>query len=147
MSPERSIPTLVSVAVVTLLMALPTSARAQDLVFQPQVTGFGAAPATVQVNLQLAQAQQAQPDFSSFNDPLQNFQQDLQRQILSGLAQQIIQSQFGGSFGQTNIDLAQRSTFNLGDFIVDIIPGTDALQIRVANTITGNSTTISVPKF
>lgn len=146
MSRKRWIQMLMFLGTVALL-ALPGRVRAQDLVFQPQVTGFGSAPATVQVNLQLAQAQQSQPDFSYLSDPLQTFQQTLQQQILNGLAQQIIQSQFGGSLGRTNINLTQRSTFNLGDFIVDIIPEASVLQIRVANAVTGNSTTISIPKF
>lgn len=131
------------------LLLIPTSgASAQDLVFQPSVPGFAGGAALQQVNLQLAQAQRPERTSDAFRrDPLESFQEDLQRQILGQLSRQIVQSQFGSRFGEGGLDLSQPGTFNLGDFVVDVVPGPDALEIRVANVITGNSTTVTVPRF
>lgn len=120
----------------------------QDLVFQPSVPGFAGGAALQQVNLQLAQAQRPEDTSNAFRrNPLETFQQDLQRQILSQLSRQIVQSQLGGRLGEEGLNLDRPGTFDLGDFVVDVLPGPDALEIRVANVITGNSTVVTVPRF
>lgn len=146
MKTSRRLLSFVPLLTLGLLVALGGEARAQDLVYESQVASFGGSAATFQVNLQLAQAQRPD-DVSSFRrDPLETFQQDLQRQILGQLSRQIVQSQFGDAFGG-GLNLDRQGTFDLGDFVVNVVPGPDVLEIRVANVITGNSTTVTVPRF
>lgn len=148
MESRNSILAIGTVLALAALLIPGGEAHAQDLVHQSQVTSFGGSAATFQVNLQLAQAQRPQ-DVSSFRrDPLESFQEDLQRQILGQLSRQIVQSQLGDRFGAAGgLQLDQPGTFNLGDFVLNVIPGADVLEIRVANVITGNSTTVTVPRF
>ncbi len=128
-----------------LLLGGAGEAAAQDLVYQPQVPGFGGSAAVMQVNLQLAQAQKPQSSSSFRRDPLQDFEAQVQRSILSQLAREIVGDRFGGQ--GTGINLQEEGHFDLGNFTVDILPGPEGVDIRVANLVTGNSTVVTVPNF
>lgn len=137
---------VVTIAAIGLAALTGSQAEAQQLVYQPSVSVGGFAnPATFQAQLQAAQAQRPQDQNSFQQDPVQDFEASLQRSILSQLSRQIIESQFG--VGGQGLNLQEQGTFQLGDFTVNVTPGIEGLQIRVANVVTGSESVVTVPSF
>jgi curli production assembly/transport component CsgF len=123
------------------------SAEAQDLVYQPTNPAFGGSPANFQFLLQSAQQQnpfdEQADDFGAFREnPLQNFEQRLQRQIFDQLSREIVQQRFGDQ-----VDLTQEGEFDLQNFLVDVNPGPRGIRIRIFNKNTGEESTIQIPRF
>ena len=135
---------LVGVGLLACALA-PGAASGQDLVYQPTNPAFGGS--SVNYSWLLNSANNQNPysggdGFSSFrDDPLQNFEQQLQRQVLNQISQQVIQDRFG------DIDLSEEGTFDFDQFQVDVTPGPSGVNIRVFNKQTGESTTIDIPRF
>ncbi len=128
-----------------LLLLPSTPALGQDLVYQPTNPAFGGTYANYSWLLNSANNQNPYgggDGFSSFrDDPLQNFEQQLQRRILDQISRQVIEERFG------EIDLTQEGTFDFERFSVDVTPGPSGINIRVFNKETGESTTIDIPRF
>ena len=120
-------------------------ALAQDLVYRPANPAFGGSPANHRWLRSSADSQNpfsGGGGFSRFrDDPLQNFEQRLQRQVLNQLSRQVIQDRFG------EIDLTQEGSFDFERFTVDVTPGPSGINIRVFNKQSGESTTIEIPRF
>lgn len=73
-------------------------------------------------------------------DPLQEFSESLNRQILSRLARELVSSQFGdGTIEQGN--------YLLGDYQIEIGDGGAGVNITIRDTRTGATTVIEVPFF
>lgn len=137
-------PTLSSVLRAAAVAALFATAapRAQQLIHQPTNPAFGGFSANYSWLLSSAQAQNDYTETSSnaFNrDPLADFQSSLQRQILNQLSRELIFNRFG------DLDLTQPGTFNFGDLQVEIVPGIDGVSVQIFNTLTGETTTVTVP--
>ena len=138
------LPLLVGAGLLACALA-PGAAAGQDLVYQPTNPAFGGS--SVNYSWLLNSANNQNPysggdGFSSFrDDPLQNFEQQLQRQVLNQISQQVIQDRFG------DIDLSEEGTFDFDQFQVDVTPGPSGVNIRVFNKQTGESTTIDIPRF
>lgn len=119
------------------------SAAAQEFVYQPNNPSFGGSPLNYSGLISLAQAQnlyQDQGGSSRFQrDPLADFEQSLQRQILSQLSREIVSSRFGG------IDFTQEGRFDLGDFIIEVTPGLNGLNVSIFNVLTGDESVVTVP--
>ncbi len=134
-----------STFVVAVLLLLPGAARAQQLVYTPENPAFGGPAINYRWMLSSAEAQKSfeEEQFDFFDrNPLENFQQSLQRQILNQLSRQIVERQFGES-----IDLSQQGRYDLGQFTVEITPGLNGLNIRVFDAFSGDETTITIPNF
>ena len=120
--------------------------HAQDLVYRPINPAFGGSPANHRWLRQSAKAQNpfsgGGSRFSSFrDDPLENFQSTLQRRVLDQISRQIIQDRFG------EVDFTEEGSFDFEQFQVDVTPGPSAINIRVFNKQTGESSTIEIPRF
>ena len=127
-----------------LFVLSPLFSQAQDLVYTPVNPAFGGMTYNYQWLLSSANAQNMhQTSSSSFYsaDPFDNFTQSLQSQILSELAQEIVQSRFG------NLDLNQKGKYDLGNFIINIVPGLSGIDITVFNKNSGDQSTITIPRF
>ncbi len=125
------------------LMVLADSAGAQQLVYHPVNPAFGGNPLNGQWLLSNAQAQKRAPDVDFLNrDPLSDFQQGLQRQILSALSRELIMDRFG-----ENLDLTQPGRYELGDFTIEIVPGLGGVQVLVTNNLTGEQTSVTIPQY
>ena len=122
----------------------PVEAAAQQLVYKPHNPAFGGSPLNYQWLLNSAQSQNAfEPARSSFQrDPLADFENTLQRQILNQLSRELISDRFGD-----DLDLTQEGLFDLGEFTVEIVPGLDGTSIRIFNELTGDETTVTIPTF
>ena len=131
---------------VFFLITGTSALSAQDLVYTPKNPAFGGSPINYQWLLNSANTQNkftATGDASRFQrDPLEDFQNSLQRQILSQLTRDIVRNQFGED-GQP----AEDSRFEFGEFTIDVTPGPDGVQIRIFNILTGDETSITIPNF
>jgi curli production assembly/transport component CsgF len=126
-----------------LMLALPQAAQAQQMVYRPNTPAQGGNPIQYQVQMQMAQAQN---DFESqrtptVRDPLQDFEQGLQRQILSALSRELIGTRF------RDMDLSREGRFDFGDFVVEITPGLNDITIRIFNLLTGDESIVTIPGF
>lgn len=127
-----------------LFILSPVYLQAQDLVYTPVNPAFGGSPYNYQWLLSSANAQNThQSSSNSFysTNPFDNFTQSLQSQILSELAQEIVQSKFG------NLNLNQKGKYDLGSFIINIQPGLSGIDITVFNKNSGDQSTITIPRY
>jgi len=131
-------------AVITVLTCgLVHEASAQDLVYKPTNPAFGGSPYNYSWMMNSANTQNKfKSTGSGFSrNPLDNFKQSLQRQVLSQLTRQII----GDRFGQGNINLDEQNTFEFGEFNISVNPGPDGVSIDIRNILSGESTSITIP--
>lgn len=141
---KRLVTTFFTTAMLAGLMLMsPGQSEAQDFVYQPKNPAFGGSYANYSWMMNSANQQNKfQSSGGGFSrDPLANFEQSLQRQVLSQLTRQII----GDRFGEGNIDLNERSNFEFGEFNISINPGPDGVSINIQNILSGESTTVTIP--
>lgn len=117
---------------------------AQELVWRPTNPAFGGDTFNYQWMLSSAQAQntftEARDVDRFIRDPLADFQSSLQRQILNQLSRQLI-SQMYGEIG------LEEGRYEFGEFIIEVRPGADGLEIHIFDMSTGGETSIIVPYF
>ena len=133
--------------IVGILTGLSTL-KGQDFVYTPINPAFGGgytynynwllSSAEAQNNIQDPNQKPATDPFAS--NPLADFQNNLNRQILNELSQKIIQSQFGES-GLTT------GQYTLGNYQVNINSASNGINVVVTDNSTGNETTVVVPYF
>ncbi len=123
---------------------LSGSSFAQQLVYEPINPSFGGN--FLNGNWMLSQAQ-AQNGFTAGGtgidsrferDPLKDFKESLNRQILSQISRNIISSMFG----ETGLE---EGRYEIGDFIIDITQGAEGISIIIFDLGTGDETTIIIP--
>lgn len=141
--------TLFIVASLLLLSAGLNQLQAQGLVYRPNNPAFGGNTFNYQWMLSSAQAQDTHKDptakntsSSAFNglgssSSLQSFSDNLQRQLLSRLSQNILNKQFGE-------DGLKEGTFSYGDMQVVITNTAGGVIIRITDGKGGESS-ITVP--
>jgi len=121
-----------------------TSVSAQELVYSPKNPSFGGNTFNHQWMLSEANAQNGFTADASSNydrysrDPLEDFQESLNRQILSQLSRQLV----GDIFGEEDF---QEGRYELGDYIIDISEGAEGVNIYILDNLSGNESTIVVP--
>ncbi|MBY5949725.1 curli assembly protein CsgF [Algoriphagus marincola] len=120
---------------------------AQRLVYTPQNPAFGGNTFNYQWLLSSAQAQDTFEDPASREDrfgfgqnPLNDFSESLNRQILSRLSREIIDRQFGE-------ESLESGTYNLGDYQIDISNSGSGLIVTIIDNVTGGTSVIEVPFF
>ena len=129
-----------------ILILISGALFAQDLKYRPINPAFVGGD-SFNYSWLLSQAQ-AQNDFSEDpnadlfeNDPLADFQDDLNRQILSQLSRSLV----GDLFGE-NGELTE-GIFEIGSYQIEIIEGPDGVNIGILDVLTGSSTTVTVPSL
>ncbi|MCS3956529.1 curli production assembly/transport component CsgF [Salinibacter ruber] len=141
----RLLGTLFASVLLGLCLGGPSAAQAQEFVYQPINPVFSGSPGNTQYLLNTANNQNPFEGGGGFDrfrdDPLQNFEDRLQRQVLNQLSREVIQNRFG------DIDLTQEGSFDFERFTVDVTPGPSGINIRVFNKQSGESTTVEVPRF
>jgi len=118
---------------------------AQRFVYTPNNPAFGGNTFNYQWMLNSAQAQNSLEDpnspLNAFDrDPVSDFQESLNRQILSRLSREIVNRQFGEE------GLGEGS-FTLGDYQIDIGNSSSGLNITIVDVVTGATTVVQVPFF
>jgi curli production assembly/transport component CsgF len=129
-----------------LLFLISVKTHAQDFIYYPKNPAFGGNPYNYSWLLSSAQAQNdikettTNPYSSYSTDPLKDFANSLNRQILSQLSRQIVLKQFGE-------DALSAGTYVLGDYRIEVGDQADGLNITIIDNKTGSQTTVSVPYF
>ena len=127
-----------------LIILLNEVTNSQELVWRPVNPSFGGNPFNAEWLLSQAQIQDKFKDNSATDlygrDPLDDFKESLNRQILSQISRQLVSSTFGEE-GITD------GHYELGDFAIDILSTADGISITIFDFTTGGQTNILVPYF
>lgn len=129
-----------------MLVISTTDLFSQQLVYQPRNPAFGGNTFNYQWMLSSAQAQDTNVDPNStsrnqfgFNrNPLDDFAESLNRQILSRLSRELVTRQFGES-------AIQNGTYSLGDYQIEIGESGSGISVTIVDTKTGATTVVEVP--
>ena len=128
-----------------LIFFAAADVSAQQLIYTPVNPSFGGYYYNGQTLLSEAQAQIGfTAGSSAYNpysqNPLDDFKNSLNRQILSQLSRQLLTN----AFGEAGIT---EGHYELGDYNIDVTPGGDGVHITIFDTGTGDETTVIVPYF
>ena len=135
---------ILRVFILLLFFILAGNSYSQQLVYTPINPSFGGSP--LNGNWMLSQVQ-AQNGFTAGGagvesrfqrNPLEDFKNSLNRQILSQLSRNLISSMFG----ETGLEAGH---YEIGNFIIDISPGANGVTIIINDLDTGDQTTIVIP--
>ena len=134
--------------VVLVLVFFTTTTLAQDLVYEPKNPAFGGNTFNYQWMLSSANAQntykapeEGADPFSRYGrDPVEDFTESLNRQILSRLSRELVTRQFGE-------ESLTEGTYNLGDYQIEIGDSDGGIEISIVDLTTGATTNVSVPYF
>ena len=123
-----------------VLVALPSSASAQDMVYTPINPSFGGNPFNSQHLLGIANAQNKykDPDSASNGSQADIFARQLQSRLLSALSSQITDAIFGEN-------AQQHGTVDFGGQTIEWNRDLDQVTLTITNDDTGEVTTIVVP--
>jgi len=127
----------------SLLLFSPTHGlEAQDFKYQFKNPAFGGDTFNYQWLLNSAQAQNTITDEETGqqDNPLDDFQESLNRQILAQLSRQIVVNQFGE-------DGLEEGQYQVGNFFIDVIPTAEGVKISIIDTATGDETSVVVPFY
>lgn len=120
--------------------------QAQDFVYKPKNPAFGGDTFNYQWLLNSAESQNLldNPDtgISSFNSntSLEDFTENLNRQLLSQISRQIATNQFGENG-------LEEGSYTVGAFQIDVNNTTDGLSVTILDTSLGEQTQIIIPFF
>lgn len=112
----------------------------QQMVYKPINPAFGGDTFNYQWLLSSAESQNSFTDPSIFGSELtelEQFQENLNRQLLSSLSRSVFDSQLG--------DELREGTFTVGDLALEIFETGEGLVITILDTTTGEQTQIVVP--
>jgi curli production assembly/transport component CsgF len=121
-----------------------TAVSAQEMVWRPLNPAFGGNPGNYGWLLNSANTQNLHEETrdSGFQrDPLADFQNSLQRQVLSQLTRDIVRREFGEG------EALEEQRFEFGEFNIEVTPGSNGVQIRIFNILTGDETSVTIPNF
>lgn len=121
-------------------------ANGQDLVYTPRNPAFGGNTLNYSWLLNSATAQNGfQAESDGFDrdpeDPLDDFTESINRQILSQLTREVLSNQLEDD------QLLQPGTFEFGSLQVNVVPGATGLVVTITDFSTGGQSQITVPFF
>ena len=119
-------------------------ARAQDFVYEPKNPAFGGGNPFNYSWLQASAAAQntiEDPSKAAVGqpDPLAQFATGVNQQVLSQLTSRLIASQFGTG-------AIKPGSYTVGGYQVNVTQGSGGVEIVVIDIVTGNQTTVTIPK-
>jgi curli production assembly/transport component CsgF len=131
---------------VTCFCFLGTFCNGQDLVYKPINPAFGGETFNYQWMLNSAQVQNLieEPEDESFsfnrNSSLEDFAENLNRQLLSQISRQVATSQFGESG-------LEEGSYTVGNFQIEVNNTVEGLSITILDTSLGEQTQVIIPFF
>jgi len=132
-----------------VLLLFSNQTEAQDFVYTPKNPAFGGNTFNYQWMLSSAQAQDTYKEpqdgrddpYSYYNrNPVDDFAESLNRQILSRLSRELINNQFGE-------EALAEGAYVLGDYQIDIGNSDGGIDITILDLTSGATTNVSVPYF
>ncbi len=117
--------------------------QGQDMVYKPKNPAFGGDTFNYQWMLSSAQAQDTFKDpatkiGSTTKDPLTDFENNLNRQILYQLSRQLVTKQFG-------TDGLDEGSYQVGSYQIEITEGAGGINVKILDSSTGSQTSVLVP--
>lgn len=137
---------ILNCTLIIVLFFVAGKSYGQRFVYTPKNPAFGGNPYNYSWLLSSAQAQNNIKETTSSayspysTDPLKDFTESLNRQILSQLSRQIVAKQFGE-------DALSAGTYVLGDYQIEVGDQANGLNIKIMDNKTGSQTSVSVPYF
>ena len=131
-----------------IMLLISSQGKSQQFVYTPKNPAFGGNTFNYQWMLSSAQAQdtyKAPSDgtdpYSRYNtNPVDDFAESLNRQILSRLSRELVTRQFGE-------EALAEGSYVLGDYQIDIGNSDNGLDITIVDNTTGATTNVVVPYF
>lgn len=129
-----------------LMMLCAKSSFSQDFVYTPRNPAFGGSYVNYTWMLSSAQAQNdiEAPKDDSYGskdtDPLSDFQDNLNRQILNQLSYQLVRDQFG----ENGMEEGQ---YTMGDYEINVLETAEGISVTIYDVSTGAQTEVIVPVF
>lgn len=124
-----------------LTLMVSTYSFGQQLVYRPINPAFGGDTFNYQWLLSSAESQNGFKDPSAVSNDqpteLEQFQDNLNRQLLGNLSRTVFDSQLGEEL--------KEGTFTVGDLALEIFDTPEGLVINILDTTTGEQTQIVVP--
>ena len=114
----------------------------QNFVYQPVNPAFGGNYLNYSWLLQSANTQNKFEEKSGSGyerDPLSDFENSMNRQILSQLSRNLMQNYFGEGLSE--------GQYNIGNYEIEVAPGDNGLEVVIFDTGTGDKTTVTVPYY
>lgn len=123
-----------------LIVCSTLAVQSQDLVYRPINPAFGGDTFNYQWMLSSAQAQNKFDDAAGgfSNNPLDDFEANLNRQILNELSRRLITQ----IFGEGEIE---DGSFTFGTLQITVASEIDGVNITILNNSDGSQTSITVP--
>jgi curli production assembly/transport component CsgF len=133
-------PVKVNFGIAILIMAVSTTAYAQDLTYTPINPSFGGNPFNSSHLLGIATAQKKEKKTPAGAEQTesQQFLQQLQARMLSALAGQVTDAIFGDN-------PQDHGTVSFGNQIISFERGLDAVHLTVTDLAAGTTTQIDIP--
>ncbi len=132
-----------------LFLFFTNQADAQQFVYTPKNPAFGGNPYNYSWMLSSAQAQDtykaatdaSRDPYSRYgSNPVDDFAESLNRQILSRLSRELVTRQFGE-------EALAEGSYVLGDYQIDIGNSDGGLSVTIVDNTTGATTSVIVPYF
>ncbi|MFK8058095.1 MAG: curli production assembly/transport component CsgF [Saprospiraceae bacterium] len=118
--------------------------QAQDMVYKPKNPAFGGETFNYNWLLSSAQAQNLIEDpeqvANDQSNTLDDFAENLNRQLLNQLSRQLVTAQFGE-------EGLEEGNYTFGDFQIDVTTGIEGLIITVFDASIGEQTQVIIPFF
>lgn len=117
-------------------------AKSQDFVYQPINSAFGGNYLNYQWLLRSAELQNPFEEERAerpTRDPLEEFDENINRQILSQLSRNLFRNYFGEGLTE--------GQYTMGSYEIEVTPGAIGLEVIIFDTSTGDRTTVTVPYF
>jgi curli production assembly/transport component CsgF len=133
------------IIVAIFALAQPIGALAQDFVYTPVNSNFGGNPYNYNWLINSAKQQDKIEDPTAEEgyqtDPLDDFEDNLNRQILNQLSSQLVNQIFGEGG-----DL-ESGSYNLGSYQVDIMEDASGVTVNIQDLRNGNYTNVIIPSY
>ena len=131
--------------IVFLGLMMPVDLLAQDFVYTPVNSAFGGNPYNYSWLINSATEQNRIEDPNEEDkfrtDPLDDFEDNLKRQILNQLSTRLVNAIFGED------EELETGSYMLGNYQVDIFEDGNGVTINVTDILTGNYSNIAIPNY
>lgn len=132
--------------ITTIMILLPLSVSATELVYTPINPSFGGSPLNASMLLNKAQAQNKHKAPIIEQSYAEKFQDSLERTYLNRMVREITDIAFGEDIDESIFN--QDSIFLSGDYEIQVITSTvDSITVRITNTTDNSVVVIEVPRF
>ena len=133
------------VTICLILLTYCSFGFADQLVWVPINPSFGGNSFNASWLMQQAEAQNklgetSRSDWQYDRDPLKDFSESMNRQILSRLSSRLIQS----AFGESELEPGH---YEIGDYIIDISSTNTGISIIITDPTTGAETKMEIPFY